>query len=99
MRCVAQDQAGAAKLAVRSGGHSYEAYSLGGQNGSVVLDVRHFNNISIDSENKAATVGAGVRLGDLAKVLAENGFALPMGTCSYVGVGGHGLGGGYGLAS
>ena len=84
---------------MRGGGHSYEAYGLGGGNGWAVLDLRKFDSISIDKNAKTATVGAGVRLGSLALQLAQAGFALPHGTCSYVGVAGHSLGGGYGYAS
>ena len=98
VKCVAA-QKGKVKMAVRGGGHSYEAYSLGGADNHLVLDMRKFTNISIDSAAKTATIGAGVRLGDLAKTLADKGFALPHGTCAYVGVGGHSLGGGYGYAS
>ncbi|KDN43764.1 FAD-binding domain-containing protein [Tilletiaria anomala UBC 951] len=98
VKCVAAQQ-GTQKLAVRGGHHSYAAYDMGGGDGWTVLDLRKFNSISIDSNAKTATVGAGVRLGTLAQELAQAGYALPHGTCAYVGVSGHGLGGGYGFAS
>ncbi|KAN0064079.1 hypothetical protein ACQY0O_003243 [Thecaphora frezii] len=96
--CLAAQQ-GRVKISPKGGGHSYAAYSLGGQDGSVVVDLRHFDTISIDANAKTATVGAGVRLGTLAQKLWDQGFALPHGTCSYVGVSGHSLGGGYGLTT
>lgn len=36
------------KVQPRSGGHSYGSYSLGGKNGSMVIDLRKFNAISLD---------------------------------------------------
>lgn len=99
VRCVSA-QGGAQKLSPRSGGHSYEAYSLGGQDGSVVIDLRHLHNITVDQGAKQATVGAGVRLGTLAqKIWDEGQFALPHGTCPMVGVAGHALGGGFGYTT
>ena len=36
------------KVQARSGGHSYGSYSLGGKNGSLVVDLQKFNSISLD---------------------------------------------------
>jgi hypothetical protein len=36
------------KVQSRSGGHSYGSYSLGGRNGSLVVDLQQFNSISVD---------------------------------------------------
>lgn len=98
VRCVA-DQDGRQKLTPKGGGHSYEAYSYGGQDGSVMLDLRKMNTIQVDTDAKSARVGGGVRLGALASELYKHGFALPHGTCPYVGVSGHALGGGFGFAT
>ncbi len=99
VECVSA-QNGQVKLSPRSGGHSYEAYSLGGQDGSLVLDLRQLNSTTIDKDAKTATVGAGVRLGDLAtNIWNAGGFALPHGTCPMVGVAGHALGGGFGFTT
>ncbi|SPO26895.1 related to Reticuline oxidase precursor [Ustilago trichophora] len=99
VKCVSA-QGGKQKLTPRSGGHSYEAYSLGGQDGSVVIDLRNLNAINVDKASKTATVGAGVRLGTLAQKIWDDGkFALPHGTCPMVGVGGHALGGGFGFTT
>jgi FAD/FMN-containing dehydrogenase len=46
-----------------------------------------------------AVVGAGARLGNIYDVLGRHGVAIPAGTCPSVGIGGHALGGGFGLAS
>ena len=37
------------KVQARSGGHSYGSFSLGGKNGSLVVDLRNFNTISLDN--------------------------------------------------
>jgi FAD binding domain len=48
------------KIQAKSGGHSYASFSTGGQDGSMVIDMRNFQTISVDA-NDIATVGAGVR--------------------------------------
>ncbi|TKY86290.1 hypothetical protein EX895_005115 [Sporisorium graminicola] len=99
VRCVAA-QNGTQKLTPKSGGHSYEAYSLGGHDGSVVIDLRLLDSVSVDTASKLATVGPGVRLGTLATQIWDQGkFALPHGTCPLVGVSGHALGGGFGFTT
>lgn len=71
-----------AKVAARSGGHSYAAFGLGGQNGSLVVDMKRFRTLEVDAETQVATVGAGRRLGDIATYLFESaGRALPHGLC------------------
>ncbi|CDU25898.1 related to Reticuline oxidase precursor [Sporisorium scitamineum] len=99
IKCVAAEN-GKQKLTPRSGGHSYKAYSLGGHDGSVVVDLRLLDDVTVDEIAKTATVGAGVRLGRLAEQIWEQGgFALPHGTCLLVGVAGHALGGGFGYTT
>jgi len=89
-----------AKVQARGGGHSYAAMGLGGQDGSFIIDMKKFKAISIDSNTKVATVAAGVRLGDLATYLYNNGKrALPHGLCPAVGIAGHALHGGFGMTS
>ena len=87
------------KVQAKSGGHSYASFSSGGQDGSVIIDLQSFQNISVDAKG-LATVGGGVRLGNLATGiynLAKR--ALPHGTCPGVGIGGHATHGGYGYSS
>ena len=70
------------KIQARSGGHSYGSYSLGGQNGSLVIDLEAFQQITVDSTTGIAAVGAGVRLGNLALgIYAQGQRALPHGNC------------------
>lgn len=77
-------------MAARSGGHSHASYSLGGADGYLVVDLSHINGIEIDETTRAARIGAGNRLGDVALGLFNQGErAIPHGTCPLVGIGGH----------
>ncbi|KAB8304310.1 hypothetical protein EYC80_003720 [Monilinia laxa] len=88
------------KVQAKSGGHSYASYSTGGKDGSVVISLENFNSVSLDNKTNIATVGGGVRLGNLALGLYNQGHrAVPHGTCPGVGVGGHFTHGGYGYTS
>ncbi|KAG0055563.1 hypothetical protein BGZ83_008174 [Gryganskiella cystojenkinii] len=85
-------------IAPRSGGHSFEGYSGGGKNGSLVIDLNLFQQFVIDHDTGIATVGAGNRLGPLYIKLWNAGeYLVPAGSCPGVGVGGHALGGGMGM--
>ncbi|KAJ7623675.1 glucooligosaccharide oxidase [Roridomyces roridus] len=86
------------EVAARSGGHSYIANGLG-RNGSLVIDLSKMKGISIRSSNNTALIETGNRLGDIALALNAAGRALPHGTCSYVGIGGHSGMGGFGFTS
>jgi hypothetical protein len=86
-------------VVARSGGHSYVANSLGGMDGSVVIDMSNFVQIYVDPTTYIATIGPGNRLGDVALGLNNAGRALPHGTCPYVGIGGHSGYGGFGFTS
>ena len=87
-------------VVARSGGHSYAAYGLGGQDGSLVIDLSALKNISFVNNSQQATVQTGNKLGDAAVSLLKNGQrVLPHGTCPNVGTGGHTSYGGYGFFS
>ncbi|KAI9829042.1 MAG: hypothetical protein M1832_000065 [Thelocarpon impressellum] len=88
------------KVQARSGGHGYAAFALGGQDGSLVVDLRAFQEITLNQTTNVAKVGTGVRLGNMAqKIFYQGGRALPHGTCPGVGVGGHFTHGGFGFSS
>lgn len=88
------------KVQAKSGGHSYASFSSGGQNGSLIVNLQGFQAISVDGATGIATVGGGVRLGNMALGIYNQGKrALPHGTCPGVGIGGHFTHGGYGHAS
>lgn len=73
---------------------------LGGIDGAVVIDLKHFQKFSMDESTWRATVGAGTLLGDLTKRLHNSGGrAVSHGTCPQVGLGGHATIGGLGPTS
>src|SRR5579875_2851826 len=81
-------------LRARSGGHSYAGYSTV-QDG-VVIDLRRLRSTALGAG--VAIVGAGAQLIDVYAALAAAGRTIPAGSCPSVGVAGHALGGGMGLA-
>ncbi|KAK1231407.1 hypothetical protein PQX77_005469 [Marasmius sp. AFHP31] len=87
------------RVVARSGGHSYTANGLGGEDGALVLDVSKMTKIEIDPQTHIARVETGNKLGNIAAALNAAGRALPHGSCTYVGVGGHASFGGFGFTS
>jgi FAD/FMN-containing dehydrogenase len=83
-------------LRARSGGHSYAGYSTFAD--GVVLDLRNLRHVVLDRRTGVATIGAGAALIDVYATLNRAGATVPAGSCPSVGVGGHALGGGMGLA-
>ena len=81
----------------RSGGHSYAGYST--LSGGMALNLRNLRGISVDTRNRTATIGAGSQLIDVYSALAARGVTIPAGSCPSVGIAGHALGGGMGLAA
>ena len=81
-------------IVARSGGHSYGGYS---STSGVVVDLSRLAGVRVAGGQ--AVVGAGARLGNIYDALGRHGLAIPAGTCPSVGIGGHALGGGFGLAS
>ncbi|TRM63339.1 hypothetical protein BD626DRAFT_496353 [Schizophyllum amplum] len=86
------------QVVARGGGHSYIANGLGGKDGALVVDMSKMKDIQVN-EDGSATIQTGNRLGDVVRVLSENGRAMPHGTCPFVGAGGHMSFGGYGFTS
>lgn len=94
------------QVQARCGGHSYTSFSHGGRDGAVIIDLRHLQDAEVCHEHEdeglgaIARVGGGVRLGNLALRLFNQGDrALSHGTCPSVGIGGHFTHGGYGHCS
>lgn len=97
VRCAAASNV---KVQAKSGGHSYASFSSGGQNGSMVIDLQVFQEITVGGDYFQAKVGAGVRIGNLALALYDqNQRAMPHATVPGVGIGGHATHGGYGYTS
>jgi FAD/FMN-containing dehydrogenase len=78
----------------RSGGHSYGGYS---STAGVVVDLSRLAGVHVAAGQ--VVTGPGARLGNIYNTLDRHGVAIPAGTCPSVGIGGHALGGGFGLAS
>lgn len=84
------------KVQAKSGGHSYSSNSLGGKDGSMSINLESFQTVQLDQSSGIATVGGGVRLGNLADGIWNQGeAAVSHGTCPGVGIGGHYTHGGY----
>jgi len=81
---------------VRSGRHSYEAYSI--VDGGIVIDVSPMRRVWVDLRRGVARIGAGIDLGTVYQRLWDAGHVtVPGGTCGGVGLAGLALGGGFGL--
>lgn len=104
------------KIQARSGGHSYGNYGkslqsliklnssrilgIGGVDGAIVIDMKHFQQFSMDTTTWNATIGAGTLLDDVTKRLNDaGGRAIAHGVCPQVGCGGHFTIGGFGPMS
>ena len=70
------------KVNPRSGGHSYASHSIGGEDGHLVVDLKYFNSVKLDTKTNVATVGPGARLGNLAvELYNKGGRAIAHGVC------------------
>ncbi|MFI7673403.1 FAD-binding oxidoreductase [Actinophytocola sp. NPDC049390] len=78
-------------FAIRGGGHSNACHSA---SDGLVLDLTPADSITVDGTR--VTVGAGVRVGQLAAALAPGERLVPAGSCPSVGLVGTALGGGFG---
>jgi hypothetical protein len=93
---ICASQAGI-QVQAKGGGHSYASFST--PSGGMMIDMENFQNVSVGS-NGVATVGAGLRLGNMAlAIYNQSNRALPHGDCPGVGIGGHATHGGYGYSS
>jgi FAD binding domain/Berberine and berberine like len=83
-------------ITARSGGHGYAGYAS--VRGGLVVDLRRLDGIAVNRGAGRATIGPGAQLIDVYNRLARSGGTIPAGSCPSVGIGGHALGGGMGLA-
>ncbi|KAF2129004.1 Glucooligosaccharide oxidase [Dothidotthia symphoricarpi CBS 119687] len=91
---------GGLKVQAKSGGHSYANFGNGGKDGSMTINLQSLQTIQLDKASGVATVGGGVRLGNLADgIFTQGKAAVSHGTCPGVGIGGHYTHGGYGPTS
>lgn len=80
-------------IRIRSGRHAL-AKDFSQTNGGIVIDTSQMRNINLDRTLGIATVEAGIRVGPLVKMLAQEGILAPFGDSSTVGIGGISTGGG-----
>lgn len=82
-------------VAVRSGGHSWAAWSV--RDGGLLIDLAALNSITYDEATGIAVAGPATKGGaELAPYLDAIGRAFPGGHCPTVGIGGYLLQGGQG---
>ncbi|MEP2785070.1 MAG: FAD-binding oxidoreductase [Pseudoruegeria sp.] len=87
------------KFTVRSGGHCFEDFVCNSET-EVILDMAPMSSVGFDEDLQAFFVEPGGMLIDVYERLYKGwGVTLPAGICYSVGVGGHIVGGGYGLLS
>lgn len=82
-------------VAVKSGGHSFEGFSL--NDDGLVVSVSPMCGLHLDAKSGLLTAGAGCRLREVNQYLLPQGRFLPAGSCATVGLAGLTLGGGYGM--
>ncbi|MFI6704304.1 FAD-binding oxidoreductase [Streptomyces sp. NPDC050509] len=93
--CLAFARTHRTPVSIRGGGHSYAGWSSG--NGRLVIDVSLLDSLTYAATE--TTIGAGARLSDVYRALADRGRTIPAGSCPTVGVAGLTLGGGHGVTS
>jgi FAD/FMN-containing dehydrogenase len=81
--------------AIRSGGHSFPAYST--CNAGLVIDLSRMKRVQVDPAKRIARAEPGIQIAELDNVLASSGLSASMGACPDVGIGGLTLGGGNGF--
>ncbi len=82
------------------GGHGYEAYGLGSTYNNIIINMEGINYININPNDKTGTFGAGARIGPIYYTLYQyDQYTINSGSCAWVGLAGHALGGGYGFLS
>lgn len=84
-------------VAVKSGGHCFEGYSL--NNNGLLIDLSLLKGIKYSAADKSLLAQPGAKLGDVYAYLAQFKRLIPAGSCAGVGVAGLTLGGGYGFFS
>ncbi|KAM0321657.1 hypothetical protein ACHAQA_010013 [Verticillium albo-atrum] len=87
------------KVQARSGGRDFINKSLGGADDAIVVDMKHFNHLSVNKTTGIATAGPGIALQSLVAGLNEAGCFMPHDSSPTVGVGGHIMVGGIGYNS
>ncbi|ROV89849.1 hypothetical protein VMCG_09493 [Cytospora schulzeri] len=75
------------KVQAKSGGHSYANFGFGA--GALTIDLVNLQQYSMNETTWYATIGAGMKLGNIDTNLTQTGRAFAHGVCPGVGIGGH----------
>ncbi|MER7001239.1 FAD-dependent oxidoreductase [Streptomyces sp. NPDC000410] len=87
------------RITVSGGGHCFEDFVYNAET-QVVLNMGLMNAVTFDKNRQAFAVEGGATLLDVYEALHGGwGVTLPGGICHSVGIGGHVLGGGFGMLS
>ncbi|KAM0553046.1 hypothetical protein ACHAPJ_007593 [Fusarium lateritium] len=87
------------RVSAKGGGHSYGSFGYGGEDGHLVIVMDAMDQVTLNKD-MSCNIQAGARLGHVATELFKLGQrAIPHGSCPGVGIAGHALHGGYGMAS
>lgn len=82
------------KITITSGGHSFSANFI--REDCLLIDMKNFNQYSVNVEEKTAEAGPAVGGSTLMKALYKENLFFPAGHCTGVCLGGYLLQGGYG---
>ncbi len=97
-RCVREAVRRRLRITVRGGGHCYEDF-VAANTGGVIIDMSPMHAVYRAADGSLCLEG-GCTIWDVYEQLYKNyGVTLPGGSCYSVGLGGHVVGGGYGLLS
>ncbi|MCD6065979.1 MAG: hypothetical protein K0S33_805 [Bacteroidetes bacterium] len=84
-------------VAIKSGGHSLEGFSV--NDDGMVINLSKLKSISLSEEDNTVKLGPACTLSELYADLIPKGRMIPGGSCGGVAIGGLSLGGGYGMFS
>tara|TARA_R110002003_G_scaffold1389_12_gene22989 strand:+ start:5467 stop:5940 length:474 start_codon:yes stop_codon:yes gene_type:complete len=94
LRAVQIAQRKSLRVSVRSGGHSWAAWSV--RDNAILIDLGHYRQIELDELTGIVTVSPSTTGTQLNSLLREKGLMFPGGHCPDVGLGGFLLQGGMG---
>ena len=86
------------RITARGGGHCYEDFSAG-NDGGVIIDLSGMQDVQAYPDGQAVVAGGATLWNVYETLFKDANLTIPGGSCYSVGVGGHVVGGGYGVLS